>query len=79
MICEKCGLRESTGTLINLCDDCFDEWEEKVQAQGCMTTDDLKPIDPAMKYQSVGGLIPDYVKGVRLRGTGGDVRIDWTS
>lgn len=30
IMCRVCGKYESTGMLIELCDDCFEEFEEKV-------------------------------------------------
>lgn len=32
MKCRKCNLNESTGFIIHLCDQCFDEWEAGLKA-----------------------------------------------
>lgn len=71
MLCVKCGVKKSTGFLIQLCDDCFDQLEKNPSS---ITTD---MVDPALRYQSSGGLIPDHVPGVKLRFENNDVRVDW--
>ena len=74
MLCRRCQKRESTGILIHLCDECFDEWEAEVQASP--KTADVGPVDLACKYQKVGGLVPDKAVGIRLRGPIEDIRVD---
>lgn len=74
MICMRCKKRESTGILIHLCDKCFDEFEAEVDENPKSV--DLEPVDLAMKHQRIGGLVPDNAKGVRIRGTIDDVKID---
>lgn len=56
MKCQRCD-NESTGVLIHLCDDCFEWWSCEVKTDP--STADIAPIDPCLKYQSGGGLIPD--------------------
>ena len=63
MKCQRCD-KESTGILIHLCDEHFDEWER--EARAAPTTVDVGPIDARFKYQSAGGTVPDNVKALIL-------------
>lgn len=56
MKCLRCDA-ESTGIVIQLCDEHFDEWEREVDANPKAA--DIAPIDPRLRYQSGGGTVPD--------------------
>ena len=75
MKCTRCHERESTGYLINLCDECFDQWEAEVNAGKV----DIGPVDASMKYQSAGGLVPDSVEAVRIRGEGESAKVEFVN
>ena len=64
MKCARCD-KESTGVLIQLCDDHFDDWEREIKADPSAA--DIAPIDPRLKYKSGGGTVPDEVDAVIIR------------
>lgn len=39
MKCQKCGVRESTGIIIHMCDPCFDAWEAAVHELASRSAD----------------------------------------
>lgn len=64
MKCQRCE-KESTGTLIHLCDDHFDEWEREVFANPSEV--DIAPVDNRLVYQKGGGVVPDDVEAVAIK------------
>ena len=46
-MCRKCGLRESTGVLIQMCDPCFDAWEAEMKQRSSVSPDGKAHLDDA--------------------------------
>jgi hypothetical protein len=52
-LCRKCGLRPSTGIIFDLCDPCWDEFEEQIKLSG---PGKYKPTDKELEYVAEGFL-----------------------
>ena len=63
MKCHNCD-NESTGILVQLCDECFDVWEASVDQEPA--TADLGAINPALIYKHAGGDAPDDTTAARV-------------
>ena len=64
MLCRRCGLRESTGIVIHLCDECYDMWEAEVQADPTPGKQnvDISPIDSSIKTETLPERINSCLK-----------------